>query len=96
MHGFGGENDMKTEYTMKTIEEMSIDMIILNEKNCKWNTRTIENLKDINMSTSDSKEHELTKNDCLTGGKLTSNLGNHLVTLHNQLSENINREMEHD
>ena len=55
----------------KTIEEMSIDMIMLNETNCKWNTRTIKKLrnkltrvsKDVKINASDSKEHELTKND---------------------------------
>ena len=33
----------KTEQMIKAIEKMSIDMIMFNETNCKWNTRTIEN-----------------------------------------------------
>ena len=59
----------------KTIEEMSIDMIMLNETNCKWHTRTIEKLrnnltrvsKDVSINASDSKEHELAKNNDFPG-----------------------------
>ena len=59
---------------------MNIDMIIINEKFCKCNARIMCHLrkkiervsKDMNMSTSDSKDHELTKNDHLPGGTLTS------------------------
>ena len=76
VHGFGGNNDIKTGQMIKTIEEMSIDVMMLNETNCKWNTRTIENLrnkltrvsKDVSINTSDSEERELTKNDYLPGG----------------------------
>ena len=32
MHGFGGNNNAKTEQIMQTIEEMSIDVMLLNEK----------------------------------------------------------------
>ena len=35
VHGFGGNNDIKTEQLIKTIEEMSVHMIMLNELNCK-------------------------------------------------------------
>ena len=63
MNGFSGKNDVSTEQMTKTIDEISIDMMMLNEKNYKWNTRTICNSinklgrvsKDINMSASDSK-----------------------------------------
>ena len=49
---------------------MSIDMIMLDEINYKWSTRTIEKLrnklamisKDVDTNASDSKDHELTKN----------------------------------
>ena len=45
VRGFGGKNDIKTEQMIKIIEEMSTDMIMLNNANCKWNTITIENLR---------------------------------------------------
>ena len=58
-------------------------MMMLNEKNCKWKTITIEILrrqvsrvsKDINMSTSDSNEYDLINNDYLPGSTLTSAFG---------------------
>ena len=62
---------------------MSIGMIILNETNCKWNTRSIEKLqnklnrvsKDVNVSTSYSKQHELTNNYYFPGVTLTATIG---------------------
>ena len=58
-------------------------MMIVNETNCKWNVRTIDNLrnkvvrvgKDVNVSASDSKEYELTKNDYFPGGTLATTFG---------------------
>ena len=35
VHGFNGNNEIKTEQMTKTIEEMSIGMMILNETNFK-------------------------------------------------------------
>ena len=51
---------------IKIIEDISIDMMMLIDKNCKWNTRTIENLRNklgivnkcINTIKSESKEHD--------------------------------------
>ena len=42
VHGFGGNNDVKTEQIMQTTEKMNADMTLLNETNCKWNTRTVD------------------------------------------------------
>ena len=83
MHGFGGNNDIKTEQMIETIKEMIIGMMMINDKNCKWSTKTIDELriklgrvsKDVNMKTSNSKEHELRRNDYIQGGALTSAFG---------------------
>ena len=83
VHGFGGNNEIKTDQMTKTIDQMSIDVIIINETNCKWNNVTIEKLrnkltrvsKDVRINTSNGKEHELTKNDYLPGGTLIVTIG---------------------
>ena len=83
VHGFGGNNDAKTEQITKVIEQMSIYFIILDGINCKWKTKNIEKLrnqltrvsKDVNINVHDSKEHELTKNNYLPGGALKVTIG---------------------
>ena len=65
------------------IEEMSMHMTMLNEINYERNARKINNLrknlgrvsKDVNINTSESKECDLTNNEYLPGGTLTSTLG---------------------
>ena len=69
---------------------MRIDMIMLNETNCKWSTITIDKTwnvfmsasKDVSTNTSDSKEHALNQNEYLPGGKVTTvfgKLSSHIV-----------------
>ena len=78
VNGFGWNNDIKTEQMIKTIEDLSIDMIMLSETNYKCNTRKIDKTrnkfmrtsKDVIISTSDRKDHELTQNDYLPSGTL--------------------------
>ena len=63
VYGFGVNIYAKTEQMIKKIKEMSIDMTMIKETNCKRNKRTIDDLrkklgrvnKDNNMSMSDSK-----------------------------------------
>ena len=97
MCGFGGDNDIKTEQMIKTIEEMSIEMIMLNETNCKRSTKTKEKLRknlggvneDVNMTTFDGKEQEITKNDYLSGAHYWQKFGNYLVMMSNQQKKRI-------
>ena len=43
VHGFGSDNDIKTEQMIKTIEEMSIEMMMINEKNASGTLELLKN-----------------------------------------------------
>ena len=82
-HGFRGNNDNKTNQIIKTIEDASIDTIIINETNYKWISSTIDNTwnefvsasNDVSTSTSDRKYNYLTQNYYLSSVTLATTFG---------------------
>ena len=74
----------KTEEIMQIIEEMNVNMTLLNRKNFNWSTMKVDKKqrkfisasKHLRMNHLDGKEHELTPNNYLPGGTLTTMFGN--------------------
>ena len=78
--GFAPSNNEKIEMIKQKSQELGIDILMLNETNTKWNQinqdKIINKLRclgrEIKVNTADSGRWELTKNEWLPGGVLTS------------------------
>ena len=90
-HGLRENADFKIEQLIQGINQHNIDIIMLSETNCKWNTSNIAKMKtkfqsihrNIEINSSDTQEYDITQTSYLPGGTLTGIFGkysNQIIT----------------
>ena len=77
-------NEEKINMLIQSCQNKKIDVLLLSKMNVKWTASNIEKMKiklltinkNAQISTADSKDHDLTENDWLLGGTITAFTGN--------------------